>query len=767
MPDTQQLLALISDQEIIDNSIPTLPNPPNVPNAPDPALGRRLQLMYDTPRDYCCTSLQQAEAHLMLTVLSDPLTWNTFGFEILRMNNLELRNQALLILRTDNDSLELSVNNAASHLVRCLSWHSEMVSSALNANSEERPLDRAMSDTNSNSVNTALEAPVPTTPNPVYGERLQAMYDGQTAYCCATLENAENNLFVQLINRPSTWNTFGFEVLRETDLVQRNRMLRGFTTVHPSVQSALDLAIERFVRCNIAHPSMVHSAAAANRIARQRDLNTPVIANNTYRERLIALTLNPRTYCCDVLSRFERAFIEQVIAFPETWETVGADILYLTDLSHRNTRISPQLNNQTPYVVCQAFDATKHRLEICQTLHPTTYREDVVVPAEPKTYVPEGEFVPRSIDIAPETNREKYLRKHIAKAIKLPMQVLTVKKIRALIDRSNVFAMMPSQSWVGTCALCGKRERVADYCDSCASVFSLLPVTVVPRTYAAAASWSNSDMRSLHNRMESAGRLDYSTRVPVHHANPLDIGIELELEYRYMPGYSTYAREIVEAGLPGILKRDSSIGDGAEFVTMPQSQKDAEATIVAYAGLAKANSFFPSAKCGMHIHLNREGFDGGYHEIRFHELFNTLAPARFLSAYIGKNRYIRQLSTKGYCKRTKLDNGNLSLTDDNHVMSTERYAMVSFYNRATIELRFFAATTNESKLRANIQFACSARDYTRNDEFPTWKNYVRFLKANQATYPDLFERIVRFRALTALEIRETEAASSSETFTAI
>lgn len=147
----------------------------------------------------------------------------------------------------------------------------------------------------------------------------------------------------------------------------------------------------------------------------------------------------------------------------------------------------------------------------------------------------------------------------------------------------------------------------------------------------------------------------------------------------------------------------------------------------------------------MHIHINREGFTDDAHQLRFTRFLVDQIDTEFLKNYVGETRYNRQITNNGGYARKEFDvEGIDHITANSRLSCDTRYAMVSLFPEETIELRFFAATTNASKLRANVQFAAAAREFTRHFPCPIWMEFIMYVKKRHKKYPDLVSRIYRF-----------------------
>lgn len=375
------------------------------------------------------------------------------------------------------------------------------------------------------------------------------------------------------------------------------------------------------------------------------------------------------------------------------------------------------------------------------------------------------DFPVETLTDKPASIFELEMQKGIAESLSLDCIPLVV--VRSIIANAefDVYVTDEEPLVAGvTCLLCGRyRSARRNLCTMCENSFKKIHERARrPLTMPTSLANTVTQLRDLHRIMKQGRLLEYSTRCPVAHAQPSYVGIELELEG---PNTGRFAKIIADNGLLGIAKQDGSLQSGAEFVTIPLPKKKAEEEITRFCALARENNFKARHTCGMHIHLNREGFEDIAHIARFHHLFNGrddaskfIMPIKFLKAYVGVQRYNKSLAGTGYARRGMLT--GIRITDEGVVRAADRYAMVSLSPIDTVEVRFFAATTNESKARANIQFVIAAREYTRNTKNVSWKGLRAFVRKNEQEYSDFYERLARFDTVTSEEIAQKQAEST-------
>jgi hypothetical protein len=395
-----------------------------------------------------------------------------------------------------------------------------------------------------------------------------------------------------------------------------------------------------------------------------------------------------------------------------------------------------------------------------------------ILNSAPTTREPESPTLPRHIDFAefpveeatmvPVSTFEQYMKEELCKY--LGVDAISTKTLRAIISNAEVSDYITARD-ATRCVLCGSPNKLNIMCMNCTKSFS--PGTPLNATVDAQKRNLKKSFDTLdeYHRMMLSQVLDYSTRCPAKHAQPSYVGIEIELERDGDVSRKNFCKKIATEKLLGIAKSDGSLTDGLEFVTIPLPKSKAESEVTDFCKLAKENSFVAKHSCGMHVHLNRAGFDSNAHVVRFHNFFvgedasgRDIVTDMFIKAYVGKKRYERNIGTTGrYCVKAPLRGGHLN--DSGTLITSNRYAMVSLTNHETVEVRWFAATTNESKARSNIQFVIAVREYTRHEKVMSWVNFVRYAKKNITEYPDLCERLTRFRSVSNKDIN-LEAESS-------
>ena len=277
---------------------------------------------------------------------------------------------------------------------------------------------------------------------------------------------------------------------------------------------------------------------------------------------------------------------------------------------------------------------------------------------------------------------------------------------------------------------------------------------------------------------------DYSYRPDaIFHSTDKDerlyFGIEIEVEARGNLGdAANYAYQLESKDL-AYLKHDGSLQCGFEVVTHPMShdfyKNEAHDFWTVIEGLRtdyKVKSW-DTQTCGLHIHISRTGFTNGSHMHRFlnlvysnQELYEALAGrssdqwAKFSDVI--EREYARD--SEG-CRIVDVHNDYIinikrsfkNKLDDNR--RSDRYSAVNTLNRETLELRIFRGTVNGNTIKAHLDLAHASVEYTRVMSVPQVRdgalspsNFVAYIKANEALYPELVARLAKVWKSTLVTI---------------
>lgn len=194
------------------------------------------------------------------------------------------------------------------------------------------------------------------------------------------------------------------------------------------------------------------------------------------------------------------------------------------------------------------------------------------------------------------------------------------------------------------------------------------------------------------------------------------------------------------AKLDSFIKRDGSLSDGIEVVTLPMVLSEIAGSDGK--GAPKWKAFFDAfdkygvivrSTCGMHVHVSREQL-------------TTLQIGKILKfLYDEKNfNFIKMIA--GRTPPTKYANivGNKKVSDVNkHV---NRYDGLNLTGAHTIEFRIFKSTTNLNRVIANIEFCESLVNFSWPSTVGLTENklehYLAFILQNRKRYPNLFGLLV-------------------------
>ena len=259
----------------------------------------------------------------------------------------------------------------------------------------------------------------------------------------------------------------------------------------------------------------------------------------------------------------------------------------------------------------------------------------------------------------------------------------------------------------------------------------------------------------------------------------LYFGIEIEVEAGTKRiEAAEYANQLEGLEL-AYLKHDGSLNCGFEVVTHPMSHdfykneaQDFWRVIEGLRSHYKVKSW-DTKTCGLHIHVSRTGFDGGPHMHRFlnliysnQELYEALA-GRSSDQWAKFSDIIRRDYARDIVGNRVVDEYNdyiLKTTRSfmrklNSDYSSDRYSAVNTLNRETLEIRIFRGTVNGDTIKAHLDLAHASVEYTRVMSVPQVRdgalspsNFVTYIKANEALYPELVARLAKVWKSTLVTI---------------
>lgn len=224
---------------------------------------------------------------------------------------------------------------------------------------------------------------------------------------------------------------------------------------------------------------------------------------------------------------------------------------------------------------------------------------------------------------------------------------------------------------------------------------------------------------------------------------PTYLGMELELA---VPGKTLFEAATTayrDLGSLAYLKYDGSV-PGFELVTHPMSYEYAMGLDWEFLTRLSELGAEATSDCGLHIHVNRDGFKDmchGYRWLKFiyrnadyvqniaRRYDSTYAsfgsddlnenPMRKFAAHWakGENRYIRDRIWRPAHRERNYWNGSYETIPagweviDFH---PERYSAVNVQNENTFEVRAFASSTNQNEVKAALGLVDASVQYTRN-----------------------------------------------------
>ena len=278
-----------------------------------------------------------------------------------------------------------------------------------------------------------------------------------------------------------------------------------------------------------------------------------------------------------------------------------------------------------------------------------------------------------------------------------------------------------------------------------------------------------------HHDDDDDGRIihDYSYRPdPIFRSSEdeqtrLYFGIEIETEvrggnYSYRTNAAQYAQQQLEMYDLAYLKSDGSLECGFEIVTHPLSHSYFmnDATRLWDTINKLKNDYdmmaWGTKTCGLHVHISRNGFNGGSHQHRFLQL-----------VYNNKDFYevIAGRSSSHWAKFDDIfdpNTGQKSFKNKFDRMGSDRYSAVNTNNRNTLEMRIFRGSLNTRFIKSCIDLAHASVEFTRVMSVPEVRehkldciNLIQYIRERAELYPSLNQRLnAMSNVITKIERKE-------------
>ena len=253
----------------------------------------------------------------------------------------------------------------------------------------------------------------------------------------------------------------------------------------------------------------------------------------------------------------------------------------------------------------------------------------------------------------------------------------------------------------------------------------------------------------------------------------LYFGIEVETEARGEDyGVRRLAAEFasrLESERLAYLKSDGSLNCGFEVVTHPMSHSyftNDAGTLWDTINRLKVDynmMAWGTKTCGLHIHISRNGFNGGSHQHRFLQL-----------VYNNKDFY-EVMAGRSSSNWAKFDDiydhaGKKTFRHKLNREGSDRYAAVNTNNRNTLEMRIFRGSLNTGYIKACIDLAHASVEFTRTMSVPEVRNnkldcinLIQYIRERAELYPSLNARLDRLSSVIN-QIERKEHVSTGSKF---
>jgi hypothetical protein len=218
------------------------------------------------------------------------------------------------------------------------------------------------------------------------------------------------------------------------------------------------------------------------------------------------------------------------------------------------------------------------------------------------------------------------------------------------------------------------------------------------------------------------------------------MGFELEVE---SDGETYDGPELVRLHLGDLVyfKEDGSLDDGFEIVTHPMTLAYAHSMDWAWTQglLDKGYRSWDRSSCGLHVHVDRRGFNGRLHQYSFTLLLMRNKALSYLIAGRQGNSYA------SFDKGMRTEIPKHLKGQDNCV---QRYSAVNVLPTATLEVRMFKGSLKKERILAALEYVHSAVEYSRGarsgvgaEEYLTAPAFIQWLRGRKDLYPNLLSYI--------------------------
>jgi len=218
------------------------------------------------------------------------------------------------------------------------------------------------------------------------------------------------------------------------------------------------------------------------------------------------------------------------------------------------------------------------------------------------------------------------------------------------------------------------------------------------------------------------------------------MGFELEVESN---GEDYDGPEYINGILGDLVyfKEDGSLSDGFEIVTHPMTLAYAHSMDWSWTKgmLDKGYRSWDTSSCGLHVHVDRRGFDGRLHQYSFtlllmrNKALSYLVAGRQGNSYASFDRDVRREIPK-------------QMKGQYH--NAQRYSAVNVLPTATLEVRMFKGSLKKERILAALEYVHSAVEYSRGarsgvgaEEYLTAPAYVQWVRGRKDLYPNLLSYI--------------------------
>lgn len=198
-----------------------------------------------------------------------------------------------------------------------------------------------------------------------------------------------------------------------------------------------------------------------------------------------------------------------------------------------------------------------------------------------------------------------------------------------------------------------------------------------------------------------------------------------------------------------IAKRDGSMAEGIEVVSLPMTLGMHHKGWGGFFASVRENGLVVKKTCGMHVHVSRELMTD-LQIGRILSFMHNPANSKLITIIAGRCPPDKYASIKGVKK-----------VSDVQKSSSQRYSAFNLTNTHTVEFRIFKGVDNEERFLVNLEFCAALVDFCRPCSCSVRelqaRNFLTFVTENASMYRNLEAFLISKRLLKRRHKKFTKA----------